>query len=102
MYMDQRSILGTLGILSFLSSTVSKIPMYAHLSSIFSGVIALVNCYSAKLSATLITILSFMKLLAAALIIAAGLIFHYNKGNILKFLCMCVFHCVNLVPVPCN
>ena len=45
-----------------------------------SGVMALVNCYSAKLSATLTATFSFVKLLAAALIIAVGLL-QFNNGN---------------------
>ena len=40
---------------------------------------ALVNCYSAKLSATLTTAFSFIKLLAAAMIIAVGVL-QFNKG----------------------
>ena len=40
---------------------------------------ALVNCYSAKLSATLTTAFGFVKLLAAAMIIAVGVL-QFNKG----------------------
>lgn len=40
----------------------------------------LVNCYSTKLSATVTTAFSFLKLLAAALVIAVGML-QLNNGK---------------------
>lgn len=52
------------------------------------GVTVLVNCYSAKLSATLTTAFGFVKLLAAALIIIVGLS-QFNTGD-LHIITVCV------------
>ena len=44
------------------------------------GIMLFLNCYSAKLSALVVTILSFVKLIAAGLIIIVG-IWQFSTGT---------------------